>query len=76
MDFGIGDIVRLRTGGPKMVLEDLVGAGKENPKARCRWFNGKKACAEEFSLSSLDKLRPKKNKDKRPKDKGNDKRKK
>lgn len=74
MDFGVGDIVRLRTGGPKMVLEDLVGAGRENPKAKCRWFNGKKACAEEFSLSSLDKVRPKK--DKRPKDEKNEKRKK
>lgn len=76
MDFSVGSIVRLKTGGPKMVLEDLVGAGRENPKARCKWFDGKKACAEEFALSSLEGVRPKKNKDERSKGKENGKKKK
>jgi uncharacterized protein YodC (DUF2158 family) len=70
VDFNVGDVVRLKTGGPKMVLEDLVSGGRENPKAKCKWFDRKKACAEEFSLSSLERVRSKKDKDKNPK--GND----
>jgi uncharacterized protein YodC (DUF2158 family) len=64
VDFNVGDVVRLKTGGPKMVLEDLVAGGRENPKAKCTWFDEKQARSQEFSISSLDRVRPKKNKDK------------
>lgn len=62
MDFNVGDVVRLKTGGPKMVLEEVVASGRENPKAKCKWFDRKQACSEEFALSSLDRVRSKKEK--------------
>jgi len=41
--FKHGDIVRLKSGGPKMTLVEygVWGLGEEERKAKCRWFDTK-----------------------------------
>ncbi len=34
--FNIGDLVKLKSGGPKMTVQEVVDAGK----VRCQWFAG------------------------------------
>ena len=35
-EFKVGDIVRLKSGGPKMTVEILLGDGE----LKCQWFDG------------------------------------
>lgn len=58
-DFQLGDVVMLKSGGPKMTIKDigdysLHGGG--NPGAACAWFDGVKPMKEVFPLSSLEKV--------------------
>lgn len=49
-----GDVVRLKSGGPKMTVEDVVGIP---PSARCSWFiqfgEGWQAQCEAFAPAAL-----------------------
>jgi uncharacterized protein YodC (DUF2158 family) len=52
-DYKVGDIVRLKSGGPKMTinkLEDWQGTQQAN----CEWFDGTKPMQNMFPLTSLE----------------------
>lgn len=54
-----GDVVVLKSGGPKMVVEDvgdyLMSAGTENG-AKCSWFDGVKPMEKVFDVVALAKV--------------------
>jgi uncharacterized protein YodC (DUF2158 family) len=54
--FKIGDVVRLKSGGPDMVIQEI---DEVNGTAVCRWFDGKKDKREEFVLETLELAKPK-----------------
>lgn len=45
MEFKLGDVVQLKSGSPKMTIEDLYD--NEGNKCSCKWFNKNK---NEFQL--------------------------
>lgn len=51
-DFKIGDVVRLKSGGPKMTVDSLKG----KDTVQCRWFEDKQVRSAEFSSESLKKV--------------------
>jgi uncharacterized protein YodC (DUF2158 family) len=44
-----GDVVRLKSGGPLMTVEKIVG-----DSAKCDWFDGNKPMGAIFPMSSLE----------------------
>ncbi|MEL7032804.1 MAG: DUF2158 domain-containing protein [Pseudomonadota bacterium] len=48
MEFKIGDVVQLKSGGPKMTV-----AAVKQDRAICVWFNGQNALHEEKSAEFL-----------------------
>jgi len=48
MDFKAGDVVQLKSGGPKMTIRWI-----EDDEAYCEWFDGKKKLGDKFTLTSL-----------------------
>lgn len=59
MGFVVGDIVMLKSGGPKMTIEGignyLMSGGYKNG-AKCSWFIDKKLERSTFDINSLDKV--------------------
>jgi uncharacterized protein YodC (DUF2158 family) len=57
MDFKVGDVVRLRSGGPDMTI---VGFAKSFPEehsvAECRWFENGEKKAGNFPPEALEKV--------------------
>lgn len=51
-DLKIGDVVTLKSGGPKMTIEDL-NEYSTGYKASCSWFNGSKRENELFAPEAL-----------------------
>ena len=51
-DFQPGEVVKLKSGGPKMTIEQIDDYG-EGPMARCVWFEGNLQKAELFGLAVL-----------------------
>ena len=53
----VGDVVTLKSGGPKMTIESIdVSAGGSHKMAYCVWFDEKKIRQESaFQLTSLEK---------------------
>jgi len=51
-DFEIGDVVRLRSGGPKMTVHGLVSDGD----VVCQWFEGNEVHEESFPKDALKKI--------------------
>lgn len=49
-NFAVGDIVQLKSGGPKMTLESISGS-----TASCVWFEGSKQTRNRFILQTLTK---------------------
>jgi uncharacterized protein YodC (DUF2158 family) len=49
--FNVGDIVKLKSGGPDMTVQN-IGAGGNG--YRCQWFAGKKLEDGFFSTESLE----------------------
>ncbi len=57
-DLQIGDVVKLKSDGPKMTISNIgdysaSGGGKEG--ARCDWFDGKEKKNGVFNISTLKK---------------------
>ena len=50
--FAIGDIVKLKSGGPEMTVQSLPDAPSRN--YRCQWFAGKKLESGSFPQDSLE----------------------
>lgn len=48
-----GDVVQLKSGGPKMTVEKIEPWNGEQ-RAWCLWFDGKKKTNGVFSLESLE----------------------
>ncbi len=54
--FNLGDIVKLKAGGPEMAVQiDFDGK-----TYRCQWFAGKKLESGVFPVESLEPVKPKK----------------
>jgi len=53
--FSEGDVVQLRSGGPKMTVDDLPDQGGQ-VRAKCSWFNGAIRMSDVFELHSLRNL--------------------
>lgn len=53
-----GDVVQLKSGGPRMTIEGigLYGMGSTKKKANCVWFEGNKKQEALFELHSLEKF--------------------
>ncbi len=48
--FAVGDIVKLKSGGPKMTVSELY---EDTNTVACRWFAGAKAERANFSKQTL-----------------------
>lgn len=55
MDLQNGDEVRLKSGGPTMVIDD-IGEYLFKKKALCSWFVTGKRMTDTFELHSLEKV--------------------
>ena len=56
-EFKKGDVVRLKSGGPKMTIDSVeeYGSGnKSNIRAICIWFDGGERKEGVFKLASLE----------------------
>lgn len=53
MELKIGDIVELKSGGPKMTIEDIT-----SDIATCRWFKGNDLCSKNFLVALLTRRNP------------------
>ena len=51
-NFEIGDVVQLRSGGPKMTVHGLVSDGD----VVCQWFEGNEVHEESFPKDALKKI--------------------
>jgi len=51
-NFEIGDVVQLRSGGPKMTVHGLVSDGD----IVCQWFEGNEVHEESFPKDALKKI--------------------
>ena len=48
-----GSTVRLRSGGPKMTVNEIGLGPNEMPTAWCAWFDGNKTVRDSFPIHSL-----------------------
>jgi uncharacterized protein YodC (DUF2158 family) len=55
-DFKPGDVVRLKSGGPKMTLGNFVEMGGNPRTAYCSWFDGGKMDTAAIFLHCLEKV--------------------
>lgn len=55
MDLKIGDVVQIKSGGPKMTIED-IGEYNSEQKAYCTWFDGNKKNSDLFKPEALRKI--------------------
>ncbi|MCH8837661.1 MAG: DUF2158 domain-containing protein [Candidatus Marinimicrobia bacterium] len=53
--FATGDIVQLKSGGPKMTVE-TINEGYGDEKIKCKWFSGSKLQQGWFLPESLVKV--------------------
>ena len=56
--YGVGDIVKLKSGGPDMTIKELLTNLSDQPTGsyRCQWFAGKKLDNGVFPHESLVKV--------------------
>lgn len=53
-DIKTGDIVRLKSGGPKMTVDAIIPRTPIGSLTTCKWFDGNgNACSSEFALVAL-----------------------
>jgi uncharacterized protein YodC (DUF2158 family) len=53
-EFNVGDVVMLKTGGPRMTVEG-IGSALDEKAVNCVWFNGSKRVRESFDAAVLEK---------------------
>lgn len=55
--FKVGDVVRLKSGGPKMTVVENpdIYFGSDVLKVKCQWFDGSKLSEDTFSVGGLTK---------------------
>lgn len=51
MQFNLGDVVKLKSGGPSMTVNEISGS-----QAHCTWFDGAKRSGSWFEMVTLEKL--------------------
>ena len=53
--FSVGDIVKLKSGGPDMTIKEVVTDMKNKPNGKywCQWFAGKKLDSGQIAHESL-----------------------
>ena len=56
MKFKVGDIVKLKSGGPEMTVQKIPE--RSSHSYRCQWFAGKKLEAGVFPEGSLEIVTP------------------
>lgn len=60
MNFQVGDVVQLNSGGPEMTVsfvgENEFPHGGKVPVVQCTWFEGKKLNKEKFAPTLLRKI--------------------
>ncbi len=61
MEFKKGDVVKLKSGGPRMTINDIgdygYGGGDGFDQAKCTWFDEKNIIQEHlFTLEQLEKV--------------------
>jgi uncharacterized protein YodC (DUF2158 family) len=59
MNHNIGDVVRLKSGGPKMTIDTVNYAGHSG-LVRCVWFSENEVRYDNFSKESLELVVPEK----------------
>ncbi|MCC8628870.1 YodC family protein [Xanthomonas vesicatoria] len=53
--YSVGEIVKLRSGGPDMTVQEVPVAGSQHKNHyRCQWFAGKKLESGSFQEESLE----------------------
>ena len=54
-EFNAGDVVQLKSGGPKMTIDTIgkFGMGSTHDQAKCVWFEGTKRMEGLFELLML-----------------------
>jgi uncharacterized protein YodC (DUF2158 family) len=54
-EFKAGDVVQLKSGGPKMTIDTIAkfGMGSTHDQAKCVWFEGTKRMEALFELPTL-----------------------
>ena len=53
-EFKVGDIVQLKSGGPKMTVNEVLEThGEDKQDVRCAWFAGSKHEHAYFSVETL-----------------------
>lgn len=59
-EFSVGDVVQLKSGGPRMTISGIgkYGMGSTRDEALCVWFDGLKKMEERFGLETLSKCKP------------------
>lgn len=57
--FKKGDVVRLKSGGPKMTVVDIgkYGFGTGEISAKCQWFAGENLKEDVFELEAIEKFK-------------------
>lgn len=53
--FTVGEIVKLKSGGPEMTVKSIPGTTDDN--YYCQWFAGKKLEQGRFPAGSLERLK-------------------
>ena len=58
--FSVGDIVKLKSGGPDMTVNERLKriSGEGSSNYRCQWFAGKKLDQGVFPVESLQRVAP------------------
>jgi uncharacterized protein YodC (DUF2158 family) len=56
--FTIGNIVKLKSGGPEMTVAEERNYSGVSVMMRCQWFDGKKLEQGEFPSNSLELVKP------------------
>jgi uncharacterized protein YodC (DUF2158 family) len=58
-NFNVGDIVRLKSGSPKMTIQKIDEYNFDKfYSAICQWFDGDKSKEGTFPLHSIEKVEP------------------
>lgn len=51
--FKVGDVVMLKSGGPKMTVKEVGPDFGGKPRVWCDWFDGAKRMSDDFEPGSL-----------------------